>query len=590
MTNTQFSLSQLSHRVSARKLSLRMAAGLLGGICLSSLLPFFMARPASAAERVTLTYGFVEISTTVDSLRTFAETGVADDELSPYLRFLNEEQRSQFRQALNVRRDVDPVQISQFMYSAIGQNILRSVGDIVRTAGRRDGSKAMRGALVLAAADPEGLSLLGVLDHFATSNVRIDSQRAFRLFNSFTGLITNTNNAIAAIEAQKEPTSRLSPTVPALTELSEPGMYPVSMETLTVVDSARDRSLPTDLYLPQGLPAGERSPVVIISHGLSGDRKGFVSVAEHLASHGYAVAALDHPASNRTQLEALFRGAEQEIAEPTEFSDRPRDISYLLDELTLRSDTSRLDIDSIAVIGHSFGGYTVLALSGAQLDLETLQTNCASDDFIYNAANPSMVLQCTALLAPNQFDLDLRDERIDAVIALNPVTSSLFGPEGFSQIAIPSLFVAGSVDPLAPALLEQIRPFTWLDQTQENTVSHYLALIEGGSHLYDPLEVEGAENVTLSNSLVSADAPLATRYLKSMSLGFLRAELDENPIYKGALDDASILQIGERSLPLFLVSTLTEEMLRPPSAPPEEPVETITDPSSTDPTNTEQSN
>lgn len=545
-----------------------MLCGAFGGLCLGVVLPLAVAKPSVAAERVILTYGFIEISTTVDSLRTYAETGFADEELAPYLRFLNEEQQLQFRQALQVRRDVDPVAISQFLYSAIGDNILRSVGGIVQTAGRLDGSKALRGALVLAATDPEGLSALGIIENFATSAIRIDSQRAFRLFNSFTGLIENTNNAIAAIENQTVPTSRLSPRVPALEELSQPGPYPVSSETFLVVDEARDRSLLSDLYLPTDLPAGEQSPIVVISHGLSGDRKGFVAVAEHLASHGYAVVALDHPASNRTQLEDLFRGAEQEIAEPTEFSDRPRDVSYLLDRLALRSDRLQLDMDSIAVLGHSFGGYTAIALSGAQLDLQTLQTNCASEDFIYNAANPSMVLQCTALLAPEQFELDLRDERIDAVIALNPITSSLFGKAGFSQLAIPSLFVAGSVDPLAPALLEQIRPFTWLNQTEANTVPHYLALIEGGSHLYDPLDVEGAENVTLSNSLISPNIPLTTGYLKALSLGFLRAELEQDPVYQGALDDASILQVGERSLPLFLVSTLTEQMLRPNTAAP----------------------
>lgn len=546
--------------------TLSQFVGMLGGLCLGVAVPLTVAKPSVAAERVTLTYGFIEISTTVDSLRTYAETGFADEELAPYLRFLNEEQQLQFRQALQVRRDVDPVAISQFLYSAIGENILRSVGGIVQTAGRLDGSKALRGALVLAATDPEGLSALGIIENFATSAIRIDSQRAFRLFNSFTGLIENTNNAIAAISNQTVPTSRLSPRVPALEELSQPGPYTVSREAFLVVDEERDRSLLSDLYLPTDLPVGEKSPVVVISHGLSGDRKGFVAVAEHLASHGYAVVALDHPASNRTQLEDLFRGAEQEIAEPTEFSDRPRDVSYLLDRLALRSDRLQLDMDSIAVLGHSFGGYTALALSGAQLDLQTLQTNCASEDFIYNAANPSMVLQCTALLAPEQFELDLRDERIDAVIALNPITSSLFGKAGFSQLAIPSLFVAGSADPLAPALLEQIRPFTWLNQTEANTVPHYLALIEGGSHLYDPLDVEGAENVTLSNSLISPDIPLTTSYLKALSLGFLRAELEENPVYQGALDDASILQIGERSLPLFLVSTLTEQMLKPGTA------------------------
>ncbi|MEL7224933.1 MAG: hypothetical protein AAGL17_08700, partial [Cyanobacteria bacterium J06576_12] len=235
----------------------------------------------------------------------------------------------------------------------------------------------------------------------------------------------------------------------------------------------------------------------------------------------------------------------------------------------------QLDPERIGIIGHSFGGYTALALSGAQLDYDTLRTNCSSTDFIYSGANPSIGLQCTALLAPHQFSADLEDDRIQAVIALNPVTSSLFGPQGFAQIDIPSLIVSGSVDPLAPALLEQIRPFTWLnkvDETDSDTEqpAHYLALIEGGSHLYDPLEVEGAERVAIASNLVNADPELAYSYLKALSLGFLRAELEQDPIYQTAFDDASIVQLGTQPLPLYIVRDLTEAMLNPPPAPPPE--------------------
>ena len=115
---------------------------------------------------MTLTYGLAEISTSVAALKDYAESGEVNEELAPYLRFLNEAQRSQFRAALQVRQDVSPVEISQFLYSSIGDNILRSLGDIVRTQSRRNGAKGLRGALVLAAAEPGGLSIIGVLEQF----------------------------------------------------------------------------------------------------------------------------------------------------------------------------------------------------------------------------------------------------------------------------------------------------------------------------------------------------------------------------------------------------------------------------------------
>ncbi|MGB3294387.1 MAG: alpha/beta hydrolase [Phormidesmis sp.] len=534
----------------------------LGGLCLSSLA---VTRPAAAAERVVLTYGFVEISTSLESLRTYAETGKVSPELAPYLRFLDEDRRSQFRQALQVRQDVSPVQLSQFLYSSIGQNILRYAGGIVQTAGRRDGSKGLRGALVLSAADPEGLSVLGIIEKFPTGTVRINSLRAVQAVGAFTQLIEETQQATTAIQNQISQTEISRPSIEALGDLTEAGPFAVTTQFLEIVDTERNRTLPTDLYLPPNPDA----PLVVISHGLAGDRRGFINIAQHLASHGFAVAALDHPGSDRRQLEDLLTGTAREIAQPNEFSQRPRDISFLLDELTRLSSASgplanQIDMSRVGVIGHSFGGYTALALAGAQLNYETLEANCESEDFIFNAANPSMLLQCTALEAPEQFDNALRDERVQAVMALNPVTSSLFGPMGFSQIVVPVLLVAGSEDPIAPALLEQIQPFTWLNQPVDSpaaaALDHYLVLLEGGSHVYDPIDFEGA-NVALASELVNADVPLAYNYLEALSLGFMKTEVAPDPAYRSALSTAYINRLSQPPLPLYITDTLTEAMI-----------------------------
>ena len=568
-------------RSKSKARTLNFTLSFFSGLCLSVLLPLAVSRPAVAAEEVILTYGFVEISTSVEALRIYAQTGQANEELSPYIKFLNEDQRSQFRQALQARREISPVNISQFLHSGIGENILRSVGNIIQTKGRRNGAQGLRGALVLAAAESEGLSLLSILDYFPTRAVRIDSGQAFRGLGSFTGLIQDTQNAIAAIASRSVPPSVIGAAVPPIDELSTPGPYQITQQVLTSVDQTRARTILTDIYLPVDAPP---APVIIFSHGLAGDRKGFVNVSRHLASHGYAVAALDHPGSNRTQLDAVLSGNEREIATPGEFRDRPLDVSFLLDELTRLnvgdSDfVNQLDLDQVGIIGHSFGGYTALALAGAKLNFDTLMTNCASDDFIFNAANPSMLLQCTALLDPTQFTVNLKDERIKAVIALNPVTSSLFGRSGFSQIDIPSLIVSGTNDPVAPALLEQIRPFTWLSQSPD-APAHFLALIRGGSHLYEFPDVEGADP-TLTSGLLNSDLPLVDSYLEALTFGFFQAELNQNATYQEALDNATNIQIGRQPIPLYLVNSLTAGQLRPitpvapatpPVTPPAEPV------------------
>ena len=549
------------------------AVGFLSGLCLTGLVPL---ASASAAERVTLTYGFAEVSTSVKSLRDYAEKGKVNDDLAPFLRFLSAEQRSQFRTALQAQQDISPVEVSQFLYSSIGDNILRSLGSIVRTQSRRNGAKGLRGALVLAAAEPQGLSALSVLEKFPTRTVRIDSQRAFQALGGFTGLIRSTRTALAAIEQQAQPVGATA-SAPTLPDLAQAGPYGVAMQELSVVDKGRSRTLPVDLYLPVEVsgaaPVGP-VPLVIASHGLAGDRKGFSVIGQHLASHGFAVAALDHPGSDRAQFEALLSGSGKEIADPTEFSERPRDVSYLLDELTRLNAASgplfnRLDMEKVGIIGHSFGGYTALALAGAKLNFDTLQANCNSPELIFNAADPSMLLQCTALKAPEQFSENLQDKRIKSVMAMNPVASSVFGQVGFSQIAIPSLLVAGSADPIAPALLEQIRPFIWLSEAQPVTgradgSEHYLALIQGGSHLYEAPELDNAD-VSFVNSLVSPDISLTDRYLKALSLGFMQMTIANAADYQNAFTSSSIVRLGQPTLPLYVINSLTEAMLRPVS-------------------------
>ena len=532
-------------------------ASWISGLCLGALLPFGLAKSAQAAERVFITFGFAEVSTSVEDLRAYAEKGEVSSELRFYLNLLSPEQQQRFRQALLARQDIGPAKLSKFLRSSIGDNILSYLGSVVQTAGRRDGKIGLRGALVLAAAEPEGLSLLGVLENFPTSAVRIDSLTGLQIVGGITAQIEGTTNAIAAIERQSTSTFQSDLPILEIPNLSQPGPYQVSVQTLEVYDEGRDRELPTDLYLPLGLTTP--APLVIASHGLAGDRDGFEPIARHLTSHGYAFAALDHPGSDRRQLESLLRGLSREIARPDEFTERPRDISFLIDELTRLNAAGplihRFDLEQIGAIGHSFGGYTVLAVAGAKLDYNNLLNNCESSAFVYNEANTSMLLQCTALNAPEQFELSVEDDRIKAVMAMNPITSSVFGPAGFAEMDVPSLLIGGSGDPVAPTLQEQIQPFTWLNRQSERPDS-YLALIEGGSHLYDFPELDSTD-VSWAKGLVNADPDLAYSYLRSMSLAFMQAEVVGDRRYLDALGSDYIRQLSQPPLPLYIVDSLT---------------------------------
>jgi predicted dienelactone hydrolase len=69
------------------------------------------------------------------------------------------------------------------------------------------------------------------------------------------------------------------------------GPYPVGVRPFLLTDTARDRLFPAEVRYP-GRPGPH--PLVLYSHRSGGHRRSATFLSTHLASHGYAVAALDH--------------------------------------------------------------------------------------------------------------------------------------------------------------------------------------------------------------------------------------------------------------------------------------------------------
>ena len=124
-----------------------------------------------------------------------------------------------------------------------------------------------------------------------------------------------------------------------------------------------------------------------------------------------------------------------------ELINQPLDVKYLLDELQRRSQydpilQGRLNLHSVGVIGHSLGGYTALTLAGAKINQEQLRSDCSPN----NSLNMSLLVQCE-LPELSTANYSLQDHRIQAVLAINPLTSSIFGQSGLSQIQVPSMLI-----------------------------------------------------------------------------------------------------------------------------------------------------
>jgi len=132
--------------------------------------------------------------------------------------------------------------------------------------------------------------------------------------------------------------------------LSAPGPFAVRTHTFEALDHSRDRLFPCDIWCPDQPGAW---PLVLYSHHSRSNRRSATYLTTHLASHGYLVAALDH--SEVVVPEIDVQGF---------IDNRVPDARFLLDFMLTGAIpcAARPDPDRIAIVGHSAGGWTALAL------------------------------------------------------------------------------------------------------------------------------------------------------------------------------------------------------------------------------------
>ncbi|MBW4445401.1 MAG: alpha/beta hydrolase [Spirirestis rafaelensis WJT71-NPBG6] len=519
------------------------------------LLPTLTAYPALGAERIRFNYGLLERSIPISSLETYTRTGKVDEGLAAYTQYVDKKQLAQLRKVLLTPIPLNQVEVSQFLYTPIGEQLLEKLGKVIQTESNLSGFYAIRAALILSAADQKDFTLLNVLRKFPASAISINLDQSLAIAESLQNLVNQTQNAVALINQQSQQnvtTASTLNTVP-LMNLGQNGSFRFLKQTITLNDLSRNRTFPADIYLPI---AQTPRPIIVISHGLGSDRTSFAYLAEHLASYGFVVAVPEHPGSNSKQLQALLAGTADTVTNPRELIDRPLDIKLLLDELTRLSQSNptfkgRLNLEQVGVVGQSFGGYTALALAGAKINFEQLKTDCPA---LENTLNVSLLLQCLAVNLPNT-QYNLSDARIKAAIAINPVDSSIFGQASLSQIKIPVMIVSGSSDTVAPAFPEQIRPFTWL-----TTPNKYLALINGGTHFSTTTESSNAV-VPVPRQVIGPSPALAQRYVKALSVPFFETYVAEQSSYVAYLSTDYVNTISQQPLPLSLIKSLTSEQL-----------------------------
>lgn len=263
---------------------------------------------------------------------------------------------------------------------------------------------------------------------------------------------------------------------------------------LIIHDSMRGRDIPIYVFTP--IEAGNY-PVVLFSHGLGGSRMMGQYLGKHWAERGYVAVYVQHLGSD----DSIWKGkAKSEILNSLKdavsienFILRVDDVKTVLDQLAVMNADAgspllgKLNLDQVAMTGHSFGAITTQAVSGQLLK---------------NGA------------------IGLRDGRIRAAVVLSP-SSPMVKSEAersFSQVDIPWLLMTGTDDVVAIA-----------NQTVESRKAVFKALPKGSKY---QVVLNGAEHSAFTDRALPGDKkprnPNHHRSILALSTAFLDAYLKSN--------------------------------------------------------------
>lgn len=219
-----------------------------------------------------------------------------------------------------------------------------------------------------------------------------------------------------------------------------PASHEVTIERYDWHDAARDRDVPVTIYVPRG---EGRWPVAVFSHGIGEDRDSYAYLGRALAERGYLAVHVTHAGTDKAMLKKGYRFLYRATKDKQNWVNRPRDVSFVLDQLRARKD---VDLSRVAAVGHSAGAFTVLALAGMRMTDGTLQ-----------------------------------DDRVKAGVAISmPKMEGVVPPGGYDGIAIPVLHMTGTCD---TSLIYRTFPRDRRVPFEQTHAAHqYLVTLEHVSH------------------------------------------------------------------------------------------------------------
>ena len=188
-------------------------------------------------------------------------------------------------------------------------------------------------------------------------------------------------------------------------------------------------------------------PVIVISHGYTGYRTLMFYLGEHLASHGYVVAAIDHTDSTNKDVnfaENPYSGF------PSTLLNRSRDQVLSLNSISENTFFKEsVDASKAGVIGYSMGGYGAVSTVGGcyAFNDQTAATFTGTQDPKTAALIKEALNTCAGGKASSEEALPAWK----AALALAPWGGQhqLFDVQSLNNIKVPVLYVAGDNDDIS---------------------------------------------------------------------------------------------------------------------------------------------
>ncbi len=178
------------------------------------------------------------------------------------------------------------------------------------------------------------------------------------------------------------------------------------------------------------VPLKKKMPIVIVSHGYTGNPHQLSWIIRGLVHGGFIVLAIQHRDLNNGKAHVNHW-------------QRPQDVKTVIDQFSKSSMKNFADLDKIGIAGFSLGGTTAIwVIGGRASKLDSLIPGpefASGEDF--TRADEALPSLNKAMMSK-----DWRDPRVKAAFVMAPAWAWLFDEESLRRISVPTYLIAASAD------------------------------------------------------------------------------------------------------------------------------------------------